>query len=74
MNFFFKEPKQFNDFLHHLVKFCQEKDLKRFGEYLASLEITLISKKEAPDSESPRMMPEALLLKGSQKPSKDCEN
>ncbi|CAA2957538.1 ATP-dependent DNA helicase 2 subunit KU80 [Olea europaea subsp. europaea] len=46
-----QEPKQFNDFLHHLVKFCQEKDLKSFGEYLASHEITLISKKEAPDSE-----------------------
>ncbi|XP_022891125.1 uncharacterized protein LOC111406136 isoform X2 [Olea europaea var. sylvestris] len=44
------EPKQFNDFLHHLVKFCQEKDLKSFGEY-ASLEITLVSKQEAPDSE-----------------------
>ncbi|CAA3001488.1 ATP-dependent DNA helicase 2 subunit KU80 [Olea europaea subsp. europaea] len=46
-----QEPKQFNDFLHHLVKFCQEKDLKSLGEYLASPEITLISKKEAPDSE-----------------------
>ncbi|KAL2553001.1 ATP-dependent DNA helicase 2 subunit KU80 [Forsythia ovata] len=46
-----QEPKQFNDFLRRLVKFCQEKDLKSFCEYLSSHEITLISKKEAPDSE-----------------------
>lgn len=46
-----QEPKQFNDFVLHLYKFCQEKDLKSFCEYLASHGITLISKTEAADSD-----------------------
>ncbi|KAK9273866.1 hypothetical protein L1049_018678 [Liquidambar formosana] len=46
-----QEPKQFNDFLHHLCTFCQEKDLKSFCEFLASKEIGLITKTEAIDSD-----------------------
>ncbi|XP_062091522.1 ATP-dependent DNA helicase 2 subunit KU80 [Humulus lupulus] len=46
-----QEPKQFNDFLHHLFKYCQEKRLTSFCEFLASKQITLISKTEAVDSE-----------------------
>ncbi|KAI3444684.1 hypothetical protein Pfo_001349 [Paulownia fortunei] len=46
-----QEPKQFNDFLRHLHKFCQEKYLKSFSEYLASHEVMLISKTEAPESD-----------------------
>ncbi|XP_019447234.1 PREDICTED: ATP-dependent DNA helicase 2 subunit KU80-like isoform X1 [Lupinus angustifolius] len=46
-----QEPKQFNDFLRHLCNFCQEKNLRSFCEYLASKGLTLISNKEAVDSE-----------------------
>lgn len=46
-----QEPKLFNDFLGDLVKFCSEKYLKGFIEFLASKEITLITKKEAIDSD-----------------------
>ncbi|XP_062154051.1 ATP-dependent DNA helicase 2 subunit KU80 [Alnus glutinosa] len=46
-----QEPKHFNDFLHHLCNFCREKDLDSFCEFLASKELTLISKTEAIDSE-----------------------
>ncbi|KAL7233500.1 hypothetical protein ACSBR1_017175 [Camellia fascicularis] len=46
-----QEPKQFNDFLRHLCKFCQEKDLNTFCELLASKGVTLISKNEAIDSD-----------------------
>ncbi|KAL3019900.1 hypothetical protein AAZX31_05G115500 [Glycine max] len=44
--------EQFNDFLKHLWNFCQEKNLPSFCEYLASKELTLISKTEAIDSEN----------------------
>lgn len=44
-----QEPKQFNDFLQHLYKFCQEKGLKNICESLATHNVTLITKKEAAD-------------------------
>lgn len=44
-----QEPKQFNEFFRHLHKFCQEKKLESFSEYLASQEMMLISKTEAPE-------------------------
>ncbi|XP_008438156.2 ATP-dependent DNA helicase 2 subunit KU80 [Cucumis melo] len=46
-----QEPKQFNDFLRHLRNFCPEKNLHTFCEFLASQQISLISKEEAADSE-----------------------
>ncbi|CAK7347919.1 unnamed protein product [Dovyalis caffra] len=46
-----QEPKQFNDFLHHLLNVCQEKKLSNFCESLISKGLTLISKSEATDSE-----------------------
>lgn len=46
-----QEPKQFNDFLLKLCKFCTEKDLASFTEFLASKNVTLISKTEAEESE-----------------------
>ncbi|KAJ9537208.1 hypothetical protein OSB04_029941 [Centaurea solstitialis] len=46
-----QEPKQFNNFLHHLYRFCQEKDLQSFCEFLASKDVTLITKTEAEDSD-----------------------
>ncbi|GAV86334.1 Ku_N domain-containing protein/Ku_PK_bind domain-containing protein [Cephalotus follicularis] len=46
---FLSEPKQFNDFLGHLCKFCQERNLSSFCDFLASKDITLISKSEAID-------------------------
>ncbi|GFY94271.1 Ku80 family protein [Actinidia rufa] len=45
-----QEPKQFNDFLRHLCKFCQEKDLNTFCDFLASKGVTLVTKTEAVDS------------------------
>ncbi|GFY94244.1 Ku80 family protein [Actinidia rufa] len=46
------EPKQFNDFLRHLCKFCQEKDLNTFCDFLASKGVTLVTKTEAVDRAS----------------------
>ncbi|KAH6828996.1 Ku80 family protein [Perilla frutescens var. hirtella] len=44
-----QEPKQFNDFLYRLNKFCQEKHLGCFSDFLASNNVMLISKTEAPE-------------------------
>ncbi|XP_027922087.1 ATP-dependent DNA helicase 2 subunit KU80 [Vigna unguiculata] len=46
-----QEPKQFNDFLKHICKFCRENRLHSFCQYLASKDLTLISKTEAVDSD-----------------------
>ncbi|XP_065859428.1 ATP-dependent DNA helicase 2 subunit KU80 [Euphorbia lathyris] len=46
-----QEPKQFNDFLRYLIKYCQENKLGSFCEFLTSKGLTLISKSEAIDSE-----------------------
>ncbi|KAM1252435.1 hypothetical protein ACFX13_041280 [Malus domestica] len=46
-----QEPKEFNDFLCNLCKFCEEKALGSFCGFLASKELTLIPKREAIDSE-----------------------
>ncbi|OVA07686.1 Ku70/Ku80 C-terminal arm [Macleaya cordata] len=46
-----QEPKQFNDFLLHLCKFCSEKYLSSFCKFLASKQMMLISKTEAADSD-----------------------
>lgn len=48
-NFLVQEPKQFNDFLRHLCKFCETHNLTSFLESLASKEIMLINKTEAAD-------------------------
>ncbi|CAA0842662.1 ATP-dependent DNA helicase 2 subunit KU80 [Striga hermonthica] len=48
-----QEPKLFNDFLHQLHKFASDNHLKNFSEYLASKEVMLISKNEAPESDIP---------------------
>ncbi|XP_057807404.1 ATP-dependent DNA helicase 2 subunit KU80 isoform X2 [Salvia miltiorrhiza] len=48
-----QEPKQFNDFLRHLIKFCQELHLDSFCDILASNNVMLISKSEAPESDIP---------------------
>ncbi|KAK3411975.1 hypothetical protein EUGRSUZ_I00725 [Eucalyptus grandis] len=44
-----EEPKQFNDFLHQLCKFCLQNDLRSFCDFLATKVFTLISKTEAAD-------------------------
>lgn len=48
-----QEPKQFNDLLHHLNKVCQEKRLYSFSDLMASNNVMLISKTEAPESDIP---------------------
>lgn len=65
-----QEPKQFNDFLCHLSKFCQEKDLRSFCLYLTSHEFTLITKAEAPDSEIPEHEARSFMVK----PELDSQN
>ncbi|KAM3264469.1 ATP-dependent DNA helicase 2 subunit KU80 [Capsicum annuum] len=65
-----QEPKQFNDFLCHLSKFCQEKDLRSFCQYLTSNDITLITKAEAPDSEIPEHEARSFMVK----PELDSQN
>ncbi|KAF6138257.1 hypothetical protein GIB67_019427 [Kingdonia uniflora] len=47
--FFSQEPKQFNDFLRHISKFCQEKHISSFTNFLASKQIMLITNAEAAD-------------------------
>ncbi|RZC73221.1 hypothetical protein C5167_048703 [Papaver somniferum] len=46
-----QEPKQFNDFLRHLCKFCSEKYLSSFCNFLASQQMRLISDTESSDSD-----------------------
>ncbi|CAN4125820.1 unnamed protein product [Withania somnifera] len=58
-----QEPKLFNDFLCHVCKFCQEKDLRSFCQYLTSHDITLITKSEAPDSEIPEHEARSFIVK-----------
>ncbi|PHT59150.1 ATP-dependent DNA helicase 2 subunit KU80 [Capsicum baccatum] len=65
-----QEPKQFNDFLCHLSKFCQEKDLRSFCQYLTSHEITLITKAETPDSEIPKHKARSFMVN----PALDLQN
>jgi ATP-dependent DNA helicase 2 subunit 2 len=44
-----QEPKQFNEFLNHLFKLCQERNLSHLLEHFMSKKITLIPKSEAAD-------------------------
>ncbi|XP_009604926.1 ATP-dependent DNA helicase 2 subunit KU80 [Nicotiana tomentosiformis] len=67
-----QEPKQFNDFLCHLYKFCQEKDLRNFCQYLASHGMTLITKTEAPDNEIPEDEARSFMVK-PEPDSQKCE-
>lgn len=46
-----QEPKQFNDFVQYLCRFCREHDLSDFVELLALKGMTLITKSEAADSD-----------------------
>ncbi|KAI4356806.1 hypothetical protein L6164_000794 [Bauhinia variegata] len=62
-----QEPKLFNDFLRHLCKFCLEKDLDSFCEYLSCRGITLISKEEAVDSEVTEAEAKSFLVKSEPK-------
>ncbi|XP_048131900.1 ATP-dependent DNA helicase 2 subunit KU80 isoform X3 [Rhodamnia argentea] len=63
-----QEPKQFNDFLHQLCKFCLEHDLRSFCDFLASKGITLISKTEAVDSDVTEEEARNYLVKREAKP------
>ncbi|XP_010277368.1 PREDICTED: ATP-dependent DNA helicase 2 subunit KU80 [Nelumbo nucifera] len=58
-----QEPKQFNDFLRHLCKFCRKKDLSSFCEFLTSKQITLITKTEAVDSDATEEEARSFLVK-----------
>ncbi|KAK4476526.1 hypothetical protein RD792_015682 [Penstemon davidsonii] len=58
-----REPKEFNDFLCHLNKYCHEKNLKSFSELIASHEVMLISKTEAPESDVPENEARSFLVK-----------
>ncbi|KAI9182708.1 hypothetical protein LWI28_028090 [Acer negundo] len=46
-----QEPKQFNEFLCRICKFCHEKNLGSFCDLLASKELSLVTKSEAIDSD-----------------------
>lgn len=46
-----QEPKQFNDFLQYICRFCREHDMNNFCELLVSKGMTLITKSEAVDSD-----------------------
>lgn len=59
-----QEPKQFNNFLRHIYRFCQEKNLKRFCEFLASKDVTFITKTEAEDSDIAERDARSLFVKG----------
>ncbi|KAM7260780.1 hypothetical protein ACFE04_026255 [Oxalis oulophora] len=57
-----QEPKDFNDFLRRLHKFCQDEN-QNFVHELVSRQITLISKSEAIDSEVTEDEAKAFLVK-----------
>ncbi|KAK3429923.1 hypothetical protein EUGRSUZ_E01421 [Eucalyptus grandis] len=63
-----QEPKQFNDFLHQLCKFCLQNDLRSFCDFLATKGITLISKTEAADSDVAEEEARSFLVKSEPKP------
>ncbi|GAB4844364.1 ATP-dependent DNA helicase II subunit 2 [Ancistrocladus abbreviatus] len=46
-----QEPKEFNDFLQYISKFCQKNGLSDFCDFIASKGMTFITKTQAPDSE-----------------------
>ncbi|XP_047978720.1 ATP-dependent DNA helicase 2 subunit KU80 isoform X1 [Salvia hispanica] len=58
-----QEPEQFNDFLRHLNKFCQERHLDSLSDFLASNNVMLISKSEEPESNIPETEARVLPLK-----------
>ncbi|KAL1818599.1 hypothetical protein ACET3Z_013468 [Daucus carota] len=62
-----QEPKHFNEFLLKLCKFCTEKDLASFNEFLASKNVLLISKSEAEESEITEDEAKIFLVKAEQK-------
>lgn len=62
-----QEPKQFNDFLRHLHKFCLGRDLKSFTELLAVHEVVLISNSEAAESDVSESEARSLMVKNEPK-------
>lgn len=62
-----QEPKQFNAFLLKLCKFCTEKDLASFTEFLACKNFMPISKTEAEESEITEDEAKSFLVKVEQK-------
>ncbi|XP_076914550.1 ATP-dependent DNA helicase 2 subunit KU80-like [Bidens hawaiensis] len=58
-----QEPKQFNDFLSQIFRFCQEAKLSSFWEFLASNDVTLITKTEAEDSDIKEQDARSLFVK-----------
>ncbi|XP_077245146.1 ku80 family protein isoform X2 [Tasmannia lanceolata] len=58
-----QEPKEFNQFMHYLYKKCKKTDLISFWELVIFKHITLISKKEAIDSDVDDDEAEAFLVK-----------
>nr|XP_043625267.1 ATP-dependent DNA helicase 2 subunit KU80 [Erigeron canadensis] len=61
-----QEPKQFNNFLRHLYRFCQEKDLSSFCDFLSSKDVTFITKTEAEDSDIEEKDARSLFVKQEQ--------
>ncbi|KAG8477368.1 hypothetical protein CXB51_030725 [Gossypium anomalum] len=46
-----QEPGPYNDLMHHIRQYCEEKGIKSLPQLLASRNLTLISKSEAEDSD-----------------------
>ncbi|KAB2002771.1 hypothetical protein ES319_D11G088500v1 [Gossypium barbadense] len=46
-----QEPGPYNDLMHHIRQYCEEKGIKSLPQLLASRDLTLISKSEAEDSD-----------------------
>ncbi|PPD85596.1 hypothetical protein GOBAR_DD17452 [Gossypium barbadense] len=44
-----QEPGPYNDLMHHIRQYCEEKGIKSLPQLLASRDLTLISKSEAED-------------------------
>ncbi|KAK2632044.1 hypothetical protein EUGRSUZ_L02075 [Eucalyptus grandis] len=63
-----QEPKQFNDFLHQLCKFCLQNDLRSFCDFLATKVFMLISKTEAAASDVTEEEARSFLVKSEPKP------
>ncbi|KAA3475356.1 ATP-dependent DNA helicase 2 subunit KU80-like [Gossypium australe] len=63
-----QEPGPYNDLMHHIRQYCEEKGIKSLPQLLASRDLTLISKSEAEDSDVTAEEARSFFVKKEPKP------
>ncbi|KAH1080853.1 hypothetical protein J1N35_020614 [Gossypium stocksii] len=63
-----QEPGPYNDLMHHIRQYCEEKGIKSLPQLLASRDLTLISKSEAEDSDVTAEEARSFFIKMEPKP------